>query len=210
MSRTTIQAIELATVKTEPRVDSRLLALQLGTQHQSTYELLKQYKSDFEAFGIVRFQTGEIDGRGRPEKFALLNEDQAYLLLSYSRNTIKVRALKVRLIKAFGEARRAAHLHGAEYLPTYHTLHDQIGMLASGSSNERFVHMNVNRAINKAAGIDAGQRMGLDLPTQSMLVVAQTVAAKAAHGAQDHRQAYERIKSAMLGLTTATMLEATK
>ena len=181
----------------EPRADSRELAKRLGTQHQNTYELLKDYKSDFEQLGLLRFQTGEIDGKGRPEKYAMLNEDQAHLLLTYSRNTAKVRELKIKLIKAFGQARRAAMQHGAEYLPTYHQLHDQIHALAGGSPNERFVHMNANRLVNKAAGIGSGQRQSLTLPTQSLLCVAQMAITKAMQSAPDHHIGYQLAKDAV-------------
>ena len=80
-------------------------------------------------------------------KFALLNEDQAYLLLTYSRNTARVRELKVRLVKAFRDARIAADTRKGEYLPTYHRLHDDIHALASGSPNERHVHGNINKLV---------------------------------------------------------------
>src|SRR5690606_5591455 len=97
-------------------------------------------------------------GAGQPEKYALLNEDQAYLLLTYSRNTKRVRETKIALVQAFRRARLAADITKAEYLPTYHDLHDRVGLLASGSGNARFVHMNINKAINQAIGIGPGQR----------------------------------------------------
>jgi len=205
MMTVTAEPLTLTIIKAEPRIDSRLLALQLGTNHQSAFELVKDHRADFQELGILRFQTGEIKGRGRPEKFAMLNEDQCYLLLTYSRNTARTRPLKVKLVKAFGEARRAAGQHGAEYLPTYHQLHDELHALAAGSSNERFVHMNVNRLINKTVGIEAGQRSAAPMPTQSMLAVAQIVAAKAAHGAADHRAGYQRIQTALVNLSAATL-----
>lgn len=181
----------------EPRADSRDLAKRLGTQHESTYKLLKAHKQDFETFGILRFQIGEIDGQGQPEKYAMLNEDQAYLLLTYSRNTAKVRELKIKLVKSFGEARRAAMQHGAEYLPTYHQLHDQIHALANGSPNERWAHVNANKLVNKAVGIEAGQRGTVSLPTQSMLCVAQMMVTKAMQSAPDHHIGYQLAKDAV-------------
>lgn len=67
--------------------------------------MVKKYAGNFEQLGILRFETEEIKGRGQPEKFALLNEDQTYLLLTFSRNTAKVRQLKVNLVRAFKHAR---------------------------------------------------------------------------------------------------------
>ena len=198
--------IELIAIKTEARVDTRMLAKHLGGRHQSLFELVKDHRVDFEEFGLLRFQTGKPTG-GRPERFALLNEDQCYLLLTYSRNSARVRDLKVRLVKAFRNARRAAQQRQTEYLPTYHALHDQIHLLAAESSNVKFVHMNVNKLINHAAGIKAGQRVGMDLPRQSMVVVAHAVAARAFLGAVDHHVGYRRAKEALQVLSYLTRPE---
>ena len=198
--------------KDEPRIDSRVLALHFGKAHHDLFELVKNYRTDFEQLGVVRFQTEKpLPGSkgGRPERFALLNEDQAYLLLTYSRNTAKSRALKIKLVKAFGEARRAAQAHRAEYLPTYHALHDAIHARAAGSSNEKFVHLNVNKLINQTAGIEAGQRASATVPQQSLLTVAQAVAAKAMQQAPNHRAGFQQTKAALLALTQATMIGRT-
>lgn len=209
LTTTTPEAFTLTTVKAEPRIDSRLLARQLGNQHKAAMALIERYADKFKAMGLLPFKKEVITGKGQPEKFALLNEDQAFFLLSLSRNNGRVVDLKVKLVKAFGEARRAAGQHGAEYLPTYHQLHDELHTLAAGSDHERHVHMNVNRLINKTVGIEAGQRAGLAMPQQSMLAVAQAVAVNAARGAADHRAGYQRIKSAMVALSAATLgLEA--
>lgn len=199
--------LTLTIAKNEPLVDTRLLAKHLGNQHQSLFKLLSNYKSDFEELGILRFQIGVIDGRGQPEKFALLNEGQSYLALSFSKNTAKVRQLKVKLVKAFLEATKAVNLRQTEYLPIYHALHDQIKVLAAGSPNERFMHMNVNKATNKAAGLESGQRNGASLPKQSMLIVAQSVALQAAQGAADRHELQRRVNVSLEALTAATMLE---
>ena len=90
----------------EPRVDSRDIAKRLGLKHHSTYKVLKERKADFKQFGLLRFEIQVIDGKGQPGKYAMLNEDQAYLLLTYSRNTAKVRELKIKLVKAFGHGTR--------------------------------------------------------------------------------------------------------
>lgn len=198
--------LALTITTTGARIDSRLLAALLGNRHQSLFELVKGYRADFEALGILQFQTGEIQGRGQPEKFALLNEDQAYLVLTYSRNTARVRALKVRLVKAFREARYCADTRTAEYLPTYHRMHDMIHDLASGSPNKKFVHANVNKLVNKVAGVEAGQRASAPLPQQALLIVAQSLAARAMEGALDHRDGYQRVKQSMLALSACTML----
>jgi phage regulator Rha-like protein len=100
--------VTLAQYKGEPRVDSRALTRQLGNQHESVMKTLKAYPADFKAVGVLRFEIGKPPAGskgGRPEEYALLNEDQCYLLLTYSRNTPVIRTLKINLVKAFREAR---------------------------------------------------------------------------------------------------------
>ncbi|WP_158238587.1 Rha family transcriptional regulator [Pollutimonas subterranea] len=169
-------------------------------------ELLANYVVDFRELGVLQFQTGEITGRGQPEKYALLNEDQAYLLLTFSRNTARVRKLKVGLVKAFREARQVMGVHQDEYLPTYRSLHDEISRLAGESRNARFVHMNINKAINQTLGVKSGQRHGLPLPCKAMLIVAQIVARNAMTTSLDHKDAYQSVKRALQALHQALVV----
>lgn len=191
---------ELTLVKNERRADTRLLAKHLGNQHKNVFELVKNYKADFEQLGKVTFQTEALPS-GQLEKYALLNEDQAYLLLTYSRNTTKVRALKVKMVKAFAEARRAAEVRQVEYLPAYHQLHDAIKVAANGSPNERFIHMNANKALNQLAGVESGQRAGAGSLQQSILAVGSALAAQALQNATDGHGLHKRIKAALEPLT---------
>ena len=191
---------ELTLVKNERRADTRLLAKHLGNQHKNVFELVKNYKADFEQLAKVTFQTEALPS-GQLEKFALLNEDQAYLLLTYSRNTTKVRALKVKMVKAFAEVRRAAEVRQVEYLPAYHQLHDAIKVAANGSPNERFIHMNANKALNQLAGVESGQRAGAGSLQQSILAVGSALAAQALQNATDGHGLHKRIKSALEPLT---------
>ena len=100
--------IHLVTVNDEPRVDSVEIAERLGTGHKATIQLIRRYTADFSQLGRVPFEMRPFATRGgeQAREVALLNEDQCYLLLSYSRNTPKVRGLKVSLVQAFGNARR--------------------------------------------------------------------------------------------------------
>lgn len=200
------QALVLTQIKSEPRVDSRVLADSLATQHKSTFALIKTYEADLSAFGKVLFQTEPLPS-GQHERFALLNEDQSFLLLTYSRNTVAVRELKGKLIRAFSEARKASQLRQSEYLPVYHDLHDRLHSLAADSRNQRFVHSNVNRLVNDVAGIGAGKRAQAPLAQQSLLIVAQAVAARALSGAPDHHVGYQRIKEALAPLKSIGLAE---
>ena len=198
-------AIALQTGRDEtPRVDSRELAQRLGVKHKNTIELLDKHKADFLELGVLPFQTEKPSGPngGRPERFALLNEDQAYLLLTYSRNTAKVRGLKVKLVQAFSAARKAAELRKCEYLPTYHLAHDALKGLAPDSQRQQHLHMNVNKLLNKVAGIESGKRGTAQQGSLALLTVGQMLTAQAVAGAGDHKAAYERIKNAMQSLQT--------
>jgi phage regulator Rha-like protein len=198
--------LALTITTTEARIDSRLLAKPLGNKHQSVFELLKIHRADFEELGLLRFQTGK-GTVGRPEKFAMLNEDQAYLLLAYSRNNAKTRRLKIKLVKAFSEARRAADMRRTEYLPTYHRLQDAIRTAASGSANKQRVHSNVATLLNKTVGIKAGQRAAASVPQQALLIVGQMILAQVMQSAVDHHDGYQRAKQSMLALSGIAMLE---
>ena len=187
--------VHLIEVESELRVDSRILADKLQNQHKNVIDLIERYEEHFARFGKVAFETEPLPS-GQRAKFALLNEDQSYFLLSLSRNTDHVVELKANLVAAFSEARKP---RGAEeeYLPTYRALHDKVHSLAAQSSNAKFVHMNVNKLINKTVGVEAGGRHGLPVPRKSLMVVAQAAATHAMASAKDHHDGYQMAKSAM-------------
>lgn len=204
------QGLALTTTTAEPRVDTRLLARRLGNKHKAVLALLDRYLVAFKAHGQLTFkkEVGKRkQGGGNAERYALLNEDQAYFLLSLSRNTDTVVTLKSNLVKAFGNARRSADLRNTEYLPGYHELHDRLGTLAAGSSNAHRVHQNANKLLNKFSGIEPGQRASAGLRNQAMLIIGQLVAAKATQGATDHHDGYQRIKTSLQALGAVAQLE---
>ena len=203
--------LTLTTTATEARIDTRLLARQLGNKHRHVMALLVKYLDVFKKHGQVRFKNADGErrqGGGKAERYALLNENQAYFLLNLSRNTEIVVALKSKLITAFSDARRTADMRQAEYLPSYHQLQDVIHARAAGSANERHVHVNVAKLINKTVGLEAGQRASAPIPQRALLIVAQAVAVQAMHSAHDHHDGYQRVKQSMLALTALTMLES--
>jgi len=199
----------LTTTATEALIDSRLLAQGFGNKRRPTVALIDKHLIQFERFGKVRFQKAPLPGSrtGQSERYALLNEDQSYLILNLSRNTDTVVNLKVKLVKAFSNARRATAMRQTEYLPEYHHLHDRIAELAADSSHARHVHQNFNRLLNKFAGIEAGQRASAALPQQALLIVGQLVASKAAQDATDHHAAYQCTKSSLQTVHGAIALE---
>lgn len=191
-------ALTLVSGKGEPRVDSRVLAAGLRNQHKNVLELVERYRSHFARFGVVPFQTEKPTGSsgGRPERFALLNEDQSFFLLSLSRNTDHVVELKASLVAAFKEARAGAGV-ALEYMPGYHALHDRAHELAAGSANEKFVHLNLNKLVNKTVGVEPGMRSRLPAALKARVTVAQEIATRAMESANDHHDGYDKAKQAL-------------
>ncbi|PPD44365.1 MAG: hypothetical protein CTY16_12030 [Methylobacter sp.] len=202
--------ITLCPVKNEARVDTRVLAEHLQIQHKNVLELLEKHKPSFEEFGTFAFQTRKSGGM--PTRFVLLNEDQCYLLLTFSRNTKRVVGLKVELVKVFSRFRREKQTE-ADYLPFYHELHDQVKTLADrahqegSTTSERFFHVNINRLINDAFGLESGQRP--DLPTHlrakvtAANVIAKELLEEAITKGYHHKAAHQHVKHGILAFANA-------
>ena len=177
--------LQVTTFRGEPRIDSRLIAMDLGNNHKSTIELIERYEPKFQRFGLLPFQTEAVktpESRGvKHLKFALLNEDQSYFLLSLSRNSEVVVDLKADLVMAFREARNKEAVSNLQYLPLYKEMHDEVKALAlraeerGSTTPEKIFHINANKAINSAMGIAAGQRETLTLDQQLLLTTLQAV-----------------------------------
>jgi phage regulator Rha-like protein len=90
-------------------VDSRLIAEELGIEHRALMQNIKKHQSVIEqGFGVITFEMSKpLEGSrgGRPENIAYLTEDQATLLMTFSRNTEQVINCKVNLVKAFAVAK---------------------------------------------------------------------------------------------------------
>lgn len=195
----------------EMRVDSRLLAERLGIEHKNTLSLLEKYSDSFGRLGTFAFQTRK--SAGRPERFALLNEDQSYFLLSLSRNTDAVVDLKLNLVIAFREARQSKALSDAHYLPFYHALHDEVATLAhrahdaGSTADERVFHININKLANKVVGISSGERDRLNAEHKLLLTNVQAVIRQSLHASNDanvdHKTAYSRAKDAAIKFVQA-------
>lgn len=104
--------------KGEPTTTTLQIALGLGIQHASVIKIVKTYLPDLQEFGRVKFESsynqGELvnsgfeirnSNQGRHTRYAVLNEQQAYFLMTLMRNSPKVIDFKKALVKAFFEAR---------------------------------------------------------------------------------------------------------
>lgn len=82
------------------------LAIAEGTlnDHASVITLTRKYQVDLEDFGLVRFEIRprEVGQHGGGDtEYAILNEPQSTLLLTFMRNTDIVRAFKKKLVREF-------------------------------------------------------------------------------------------------------------
>ena len=78
---------------------------------------------------------------------------------------------------------------------------------AEGSSDEKSVHGNVARLLNKTVGIEAGERATAAVPQRSLQIVAQEMAARDMQSANDHHHGYQRLKQSMLALSECKKLQ---
>lgn len=196
-SITPVTPIALTVSKNEARADSRLLAEHLGLQHESVYKTIKDYRAEFEGLGKVGFQIGaSANGKtGQRVCFALLNEDQAYFLLTMSRNTPRVVGLKLELVKAFRGTRLALAAYQEGTLPSFKGLQDALQVIPGGPGPWLF--SNINKMVNATAGVMAGTRTQCTAAHQAMLTYLQGIATQALAGAKDSKDAYHRVKETM-------------
>lgn len=106
-------------------VDTITIAEGVQVQHKNILELIRKYLPDFEAFGPVAFETRKgkplpQGGFAKATEVAWLTEDQTTLLFTFLKNTEIARKLKIRLVKAFREAREEiARLQQTPALPDF-------------------------------------------------------------------------------------------
>lgn len=105
----TTNAIAVSVVDSEPRIDSRLVATELGVEIKATHQLVDKYSSQFQELGQLPFKMEAVKREGergtKYEKFYLMNEDQTYFLMALVRNTAQSVDLKKRLVQAFADCR---------------------------------------------------------------------------------------------------------
>ena len=116
-----------------PVTTSLAIAEGVGNPHASVIKLIRQNTSDLEEFGNIGFEIqNSTSGAGRPTEYAILNEQQSTLLLTYMRNNDVVRAFKKQLVKAFFELAQQRQAPAVENLSRLEIL-----QLAMQSEEER-------------------------------------------------------------------------
>lgn len=113
----------------QPFTNTLAIAVGVGLEHQFVIRLVRKYKTDFEEFGPLNFESRVGDrkqGGGKPIEFAELNEDQATYLITLFKNTETVRAFKIKLVKAFRKAiNELERLRKRSHEPAWQLIRDE-------------------------------------------------------------------------------------
>ncbi|KAM9867058.1 hypothetical protein ACIFOC_00380 [Leucobacter aridicollis] len=96
----------------ELRVSSLIIAGRTEVQHKNVMDLVRTYADELAEFGPLAFETRmgvplPQGGFAKATEYALLNEHQATLLITFMRNSPIVREFKVELVKQFYAMRQA-------------------------------------------------------------------------------------------------------
>lgn len=177
--------LSIALIKSEFRVDSRLLAPELDHRHRNIFANITKHLEHFQKLGIVHFEKARLETNLgiREQSYALLNEDQCYFLLTLMRNTEKVLDAKVNLVKAFRDARTQlakrdiARIEGKQvrHLET-DAIRDLVNYArTNGSKNADMYYMTITKMTNAALNIDAGQRDSLETRKLDEIKMAETM-----------------------------------
>lgn len=177
--------IIISQIKNELRADSRTFAPKLGIRHRQLMDNIRKYEAQFLELGRVPFETETIETAGGPQQsvYALLNEDQAYFLLTLSRNSDNVVAAKLALVKAFREARAhmaradSARIEGKKVRREETDAIKELVQYATdrGSESARMYYTTITKMTNSVLGLEAGQRDSLPPVQLDRLRLAETM-----------------------------------
>ena len=178
--------ITVSTFDGELRADSRTFAPKMEIRHRQLIDNIRKYQYKFESLGLLPFKTeARPDGQhgGGDIVYVLLNEDQAYFLLTLSRNTDAVVNAKLALVKAFRKARSqivnndTARIEGKKArLEETNAIKELVQYATDqGSQSAKMYYVNITKMTNQILGIDAGQRDKLPPATLDRIRMAETM-----------------------------------
>ncbi len=169
----------------ELRADSRTFAPKMEIRHRQLMDNIRKYEKQFSELGRLPFQTETLQTAGGPQEsvYALLNEDQAYFLLTLSRNSDAVVAAKLALVKAFRAARlqivnlEAARMEGKKARQGETAAIAELVRYATdqGSTSAKAYYVNITKMTNQILGIESGQRDMLSPSALGRLKIAETM-----------------------------------
>jgi phage regulator Rha-like protein len=104
----------------EPFTTSLVIAEGTANEHRAVLQLIRNNLDDFEEFGLVAFEMRPRPAGqhgGADVTYAVLNEPQSALLITYMRNNAVVRDFKKRLVREFYRMRALLTQQGSDVQP---------------------------------------------------------------------------------------------
>lgn len=161
--------ISVINLSGELRADSRTFAPKMDIRHRQLMDNIRKYQSKFEELGLLPFEKeARLDNQhgGGDVIYALLNEDQAYFLLTLSRNTDAVVSAKLALVKAFRNARGQIATNEVARMEGKMARLEETGAIRElvqyatdqGSQSAKMYYVNITKMTNKLLGIETGKR----------------------------------------------------
>jgi len=157
--------------KNDVFIDSLTIAEKTENEHESIKRLITTHKSRFLTLGNLPISNREIIGAGRPEQYYELNEQQATFLITLLRNNEKVLNFKLSLVQEFYRMRQILiQRQTTEWLQTRKqgklvrrdetdTIQEFIVYAEKqGSKNANKYYITFTKLVNKAVGLQSGQR----------------------------------------------------
>lgn len=116
-------------------VDSRLIAEELGIEHKTLKETIRNYEDQLSSLTELRTETlkGKSlpqGGFGKGEVIYWLNEEQATFVMMLSRNTIQVVDAKLKLAKVFSAAKQTLQFVNPELLSMFSEMNSRMKILS--------------------------------------------------------------------------------
>lgn len=116
-------------------VDSRLIAEELGIEHRTLRETIRNYEEQLSSLTQLRTETlkGKSlpqGGFGKGESIYWLDEEQATFVMMLSRNTLQVVDAKLKLAKAFGAAKHVIQSINPELLSMFSEMNNRMKLLS--------------------------------------------------------------------------------
>lgn len=198
--------MDLIQIEKEFRVDSRLLANHLDTRHRTILENIDKYVDELKSINPLPFQTEKgialaTGGFAKATRYALLSEDQCYFVLTLMRNNDKVVALKLKLVKAFRDARKQITDRDIARIEGKKVRRDETDAIkelvdyatAQGSEHANFYYANITKMTNDVLGIDKGMRDTLDKRQLSVLSMIEIAIRIAIHDGLRSELTYKQI-----------------
>lgn len=116
-------------------VDTRLIAEELGIEHKTLKETIRNYEDRLSELTELRTETlkGKSlpqGGFGKGEVIYWLNEEQATFIMMLSRNTPQVVDAKLKLARAFNAAKQALQSINPELLSLFSDMNNKMKILS--------------------------------------------------------------------------------